>query len=401
MQNKKLITWIISLVVLLGITLVFSGTLKTTKKTSNVIKIYSSVPMSGMSSGKEVYNGAAMAFAETGYKVGDFTIEFIAKDDGDATGQWLPELENKIATEAAADPDVMVYMGTYNSGAAKVSIPITNKAGIAQISVSNTWPGLTQPGFLEGEPGVFYPSGKRTFFRTCPTDAMQGPAEALWAKELGFKSVYVVDDSDAYGIGVASLFTKKAEEIGIKVFAHESITSKDVAHIKKIVTKIKVANPDLVYYGGMTVGGVVTLVKEMRANKITAKVMGADGIYEPVFVEQLGKDAENIYISSPGVPVKNMPEAGKEIAKKYRAKYGVDPDINAVTSYEAAQIVITAIERAGVKDRNIILNEIAKTNYSGVFGPTSFDSNGDTTLPVLSGNVIKDGVFEFVKILPN
>jgi branched-chain amino acid transport system substrate-binding protein len=396
MQNKKII-WSIALLVLAGMTFVFLGTLKT--KTNNVIKIVSSVPMQGLSSGKEVFNGADMAFAEIGYKVGNFTIEFIPKDDGDADGQWQADLETKNATEAVADPDVMVYMGTYNSGAAKISIPITNKFNIAQVSVSNTWPGLTQPGFWEGEPGIFYPTGERTFFRTCPTDAMQGPAEAMWAKELGVNSVYIVDDSDTYGVGVANLFEKKARELGMNIVDHKSITAKDTDTIKNIVAQIKKEKPDMVYYGGMTVGGVVTLIKEIHLNNLSPKIMGADGIYEPPFIEALGKEAENIYVSSPGVPVSNMPETGKEIAKKYREKYGIEPDINAITSYEAAKIVITAIEQAGVKDRATILKKIADTNYNGIFGRFGFDSNGDTTLPILSGSVVKNGKFEFVKML--
>lgn len=403
MQIKKIVFWSLSIILLLlGVAFMFSDKLKIPEKTSNnVIKIYSSVPMRGLSSGIDVYNGAKLAFDEIGNKIGDFNIQFIPKDDGDDTGAWQTDLEKRNAEEAAADPDVMVYMGTYNSGAAKVSIPITNKVGLAQISSANTWPGLTQSGYLDGEPGIFYPTGRRTYFRTCATDAMQGPSGAMWAKELELKNIYIIDDNDVYGRGVATLFEKKAKELGLHIINHFSITKAYPLDIEKAVADIKKEKPDLVYYGGMTVGGIVPLIQGVRKSGVSVKFMGADGIMENVFLGELGKDAGDIFITSPGVPTNALPEKGKLIAKKYHDVFNSEPSNSSVAAYETAKIVIAAIEKAGVKNRAAILNELTNTSYAGIFGQINFDTNGDTLLPILSGNTVKNGSFEFVKILPN
>ena len=365
-----------------------------------IIRIVSSVPMRGMTAGQSMYNGTDMAFEEVGYKVGGFTIEFIAKDDGDETGKWQSYLEKNIATEAATDPDVMVYMGTYNSGAAKISIPITNRAGLVQVSAANTWPGLTLPGYLPGEPGVFYPTNKRTFFRVCPNDAVQGPAGAMWAKEMGIKTVYIVDDSDAYGKGVATLFGKKAKELGIKVIDHVSINAINSSLIDETVLDIKKQNPDLVYFGGVTSNGAIPFIVKLQKNNLSSKIMGPDGIGDESFISDVGKYAEGIFITSGGLAADAMTGDGKVFVEKYKAKYGTNPDVYGIYAYEAGKVVIEAIKKAGVKDRARILDEISKTeNFKGFFGIWSFDTNGDTTKIFAAANIIKNGTFEFIKIL--
>ena len=108
----------------------------------------------------------------------------------------------------------MVYIGTYNSGAAKISMPILNQAGLLMISPANTWPGLTKPGKGDpGEPEIYRPSGKSNYVRVVPADDLQGPLGADWAKELGVKTVYVLDDNEVYGKGIATLFTRRCQEI--------------------------------------------------------------------------------------------------------------------------------------------------------------------------------------------
>jgi branched-chain amino acid transport system substrate-binding protein len=400
MQNKKVIFGLIVIIVIMGLALLFTNIKNFS--TRNTIKIISSVPMRGATVGQSMYNGTDMAFEEIGYQIGKFKIEFIPKDDGDETGKWQTYLERNIATEAVNDPDVMVYMGTYNSGAAKISIPITNRAGLVQVSAANTWPGLTLPGYLPGEPGIFYPTNKRTFFRVCPNDAVQGPVGAMWAKEMGVKKVYIVDDGDAYGKGIATLFEKKAREIGITVVAHTSISAIDALSIDETVFDIKKQNPDLIYFGGVTANGAIPFVTRVRKNNIPSKIMGPDGIGDESFINNVGKDAEGIFITSGGLAADAMTGKGKDFVDAYKAKYGKDPDIYGIYTYEAGKVVIEAIKKAGVKDRAKILEEISRTeNFTGFFGTWSFDTYGDTTKAFMVANIIQNGKVEFIKILQN
>ena len=123
-------------------------------------RVYVSLPLKGpspntTSMGESIRRGIELAFEEVGNQVGNIPIDLQIRDDGNETGQWQTEAESKNAQEAAADPAAVAYIGPYNSGAAKVSIPILNRAGLLQISPSTTWPGLTKPGFAQGEPGIF------------------------------------------------------------------------------------------------------------------------------------------------------------------------------------------------------------------------------------------------------
>src|SRR5262249_5520888 len=152
-------------------------------------------------------------------------IEYLDWDDATAAaGNWTAETEAANAERAARHPDVMVYIGTYNSGAAKIAMPILNRAGLLMISPANTWPGLTKPGKGDpGEPDIYRPTGKVNYTRVVPTDDLQGPLGAEWARSLGVKRVFILDDNEVYGRGIAQLFKERCQEIGIVVLGHESI----------------------------------------------------------------------------------------------------------------------------------------------------------------------------------
>src|SRR5918994_646948 len=178
-----------------------------------LIKVYSSWPRTGSMEGigVDAYEAAKLAFADFGNLAGGFAIEYVALDSGIAAnnGGGGAGVESSNANQAIADADCMAYMGTYNSGAAKISIPIMNEAGMAMISFANTYSGLTKnvPGNEEGEPDVYYPSGTRNYSRVIAADDIQGALGARWAIESkGVGSAYVLDDQSLYGHGVAQVF---------------------------------------------------------------------------------------------------------------------------------------------------------------------------------------------------
>jgi len=361
------------------------------------IKIVTSNPMRVMQAGHDIVNGVKLALDEVNYEVAGYKIELVVEDDGDENGQWQASIEEDVARKAVADSDVMVYLGTYNSGAAKISIPITNQAGLVQISPVNTWPGLTKPGFFPGEPGIFYPTGIRSYFRVCPTDALQGPAGAIWAEELGFNNIYIFDDGEAYGKGIADLFEGKAVELGLNIVGHESISEE---YAREKLEAIKGQNPDLIYFGGVTTNGVIPLVKAMKEFGLDAKLMGPDGIMEQAFLDLGGDATEGTYLTVVGLPPTALTGKGKEFVENYRAKYNKEPGTVSSFGYEAAKVALLAIERAGTKDRAKILEEMSKIkDYDGLFGEWSFDQNGDTTLTIVSGNVVQNREFVFEKVL--
>jgi len=371
-----------------------------------VIKIVSSLPLTGSARGQTdtIVNGIVMAIEESGSKIGNFVIKYEDLDDATAAaGQWTAEKEAANADQAIKDPDVMVYIGTYNSGAAKVSMPKLNQAGILMISPANTWPGLTKPGKGDqGEPEKYRPSGKINYTRVVPADDIQGVVSADWAKKLGLLKVFILDDREVYGKGIADLFHARADEIGLKVLGHEGIDAQ-AQEFKPLMTKIKASRPQLIYFGGTTQTKAGQLVKDMLAVGLDAKFMCPDGCFEDAFIDSAGADnlQDRALVTFGGLPPEKLTGKGADFVANYQKKFGKMPEGYAVYGYECGKVAIEAIRRAGKKDRDAVRGAgLSIKNFSaGALGKWSFDKNGDTTLRTMSGNTVKGGKFAFMAVL--
>src|SRR5690242_13560935 len=180
------------------------------------LRFYTSWPMQGamLPEGTGMKNGVDMAVSEVNGAVAGYCIEVVNLDDASPqTGKWDGAVEAENANKAVGDQQAIVYIGTYNSGAAKVSIPITNRAHMAQVTPANTYPGLTKKrGAAPGAPEIYRPKGIISFFRVPPADDIQGTVGANWAKKLGHKKVYILNDQELYGKGIADVFETEAKK---------------------------------------------------------------------------------------------------------------------------------------------------------------------------------------------
>lgn len=370
-----------------------------------VIRIVSSLPRTGSAKGQTdtIVNGIRLALEEVNYEVGGFRLIYADLDDATAAaGQWTPDAETSNALRAAGDPNVMVYIGTYNSGAAKVSMPILNKAGVLMVSPANTWPGLTKPGVGEpGEPEMYQPSGKLNYVRVVPADDLQGPLAADWAKEMGLQKVFVLDDKEVYGKGLATMFLGRSQVNGLEIVGTNSIDPKSL-DFKAFLRTVKDKDPDLIYFGGTTQSKGGQLAMDMVDVGLDAKIMVPDGCMEQAFIDSAG--AANLegrcFVTFGGIPPDKYTGAAREFGEKYRARYHHEPEAYSIYGYESAQVAIEAIRRAGIKDRAAIVQAaFSIRDFASALGTWSIDENGDTTLAAISGNTVKDGKFEFVKLL--
>ncbi len=389
------------------------------KDQSHVIKIVSSLPHTSKSrkQTETVVDGIKMALEDANHKAGSFTIDYDGGDLDDATAAaqgWTAEKEADNANSAAADPDVMAYIGPFNSGAAKSSMPILNRAGLLMISPANTAVELTKPDpdapdALAG----FRPTGKINYFRVVPTDDLQGKLAADWAKELGVKRVFVLDDRQVYGQGIANVFEAECRKIGLTVLGRDGIDTHS-PEFQALLNKIKEKNPDLIYFGGTTDSKGDQLAKDMVEKGLTAKLMVPDGCMEDEFISSAG--AKNVndrcYVTFGGLSAEAFDtddqeflakhKSQKDFVDRYTKRFGHAPQPYAIYGYEAAKVALEAIRRADKKDRAAIVAACAQLkDFPGVLGTWSFDENGDTTLRQLSGYVVHDGHFKFVKLLGN
>jgi branched-chain amino acid transport system substrate-binding protein len=357
------------------------------------------MPRQGASKGQTdaVANAIKLRLEEDNYTAcnGQFKIDYQDLDDATAAkGSWDEATETANGNKAVSDPEAMIYIGTFNSGAAKLSMPILNTANLVMISPANTYVGLTKP-FAPGEPDKYIPSGKRNYTRLASIDDQQGEADAKWMKNLGLTSVYILDDQQVYGKGVADLFEQNAKTMGIQVLGHEGIDVK-AQDYRALMTKIQSLNPQMVYFGGIVDNNAGQLIKDMRAVGMTddkVKFMGPDGIQTPSFIDAAGAEAaEGAYGTVSGLPFDKLTTRGQDFLKNYKTKYGIESESYGPYGYEAASVALAAINKACKKDRAAIRDAVFATkDFDGVLGKWSFDENGDTSLKKFVGYQVQNG----------
>ncbi len=365
------------------------------------VKIAVSAPLA-LGIGEDVANALQMALDERGGKVGDVEVSLLVLNSSDPEGSPVStEAEAKIAAQAADDKSVVAYIGPMTTDQAKTSIPILNRAGITTISESATAASLTKAGFGPGEPGIYYPTGKRTFFRVLPPDDVQAEGAAQWISDLGFSSVFVVSDGTGYGNGISGIFEVAAQDVGLGVAGRETLDPDALtpADFAPVIAAIEAAQPDIIYYGGGAVPVGVEFLPVLRAAYPDLPLMGPDGLVQEETLA-LGADiTEGIYVTNLTVPVDQLPSARGFVAS-YREKYDEDPDSYVLAAYAAMESALAAIEAADKATRAGVLDALTELeSVEGVFGTWSFDVNGDTTFRTLSGWRVEDGAWVFVDII--
>jgi branched-chain amino acid transport system substrate-binding protein len=384
-------------------------TLIDNRLSTNTVKIFSSMPLTGSSTvqTQSIVNSIKQAINDTQSNIcgGQLKIEYEVLDNASAASGALddPAQVTDQANKAVADPSVVAFIGPYSSGAAKLVVPIFNRANLLIISPASTYPGLTKPGLGKAnEPAIYYPSGKRNFARVVPADDIQGKVAANWAKSLGVKKVYILDDQSLYGKGLADVFKATAKKLNLQVLGQEGIDGK-ASNYRALMTKIRALQPDLIYFGGPTQSNAGQVVRDMRDVGMTAdkvKFMGPDGIFDRAFIDGAGSASEGVYATFGGVPPKKLTDTGKTWYNDYKKKFNQEPEAYAAYGFEATKVVLNGIGQVCKNDRSTIIDAVLKTkNFSGVLGKWSFDANGDTTLTKMSGNIVKNGKWQFLSVL--
>jgi branched-chain amino acid transport system substrate-binding protein len=328
---------------------------------ATIVKIGHVGPLTGGIAhlGKDNENGARLAIEEAnaaGIKIGGAPIKFelIAEDD-----QADPKVGNTVA-QKLVDAKVVGVVGHLNSGTTIPASAIYNQAGLPMISGSATNPALTEQGFK----GVFRVVGR---------DDQQGPAVANYlVASTKPKVAAVIDDATAYGEGLANEVEKSLKAAGVKVLPREKGTDK-TADWKAVLTKIKGKKPDVVFYGGMDATGG-PLLKQARELKIAAVFAYGDGACTDKFAELAGAAAEGMVCSQAGIPVQ---ASGKKFLDAYKAKYNIDPILYSPFTYDAAKLLIAAMQKADSTDPVKYLPALAAIDYNGASGNIQFDDKGD------------------------
>ncbi len=379
---------------------------------ATVLTISTDLPLQGSSfdSNDSTNKAIALYLKQIKYKAGKYTVKLKIYDDATAAkGGWDDAKCAANAQAHVANKSEVAVMGTYNSGCAKIIVPILNQApggAMTMISNANTNPGLTKV-WNPGEPDVYYPKGIRNYARVCTTDDIQGSAAAQFAKSIGIKSVYVLNDTQTYGQGVGQAFTTEAKKIGLNVLSSgaygEGWDAKQSSY-EAMFTKIAALKPDMVYIAGIFDNNGGQLMKDkfkVLGNNTVVKVMAPDGFTGyPDFNSM--PEADGAYLSFAGLStellLKNAPNgAGAKFVKAYKAEYKKDP-IGSYPIYgvAAVQVILAALAKSD-GTRKGLTNAIF--SGSGITIPAAQSVLGKAlTISTLSGDTLaKDITIEVVK----
>lgn len=365
------------------------------------LTVYSSVPRQGgaRARSEELINGEKLALARSDGRVGPFTIKYVVLDNADpATGRWDRLLTAGNARKVVQDRTAIAYIGDLDSAASAISIPVLNLVGLLQVSPASTAVGLTRGTGEKGEPDKYYPSGRRTFGRIVPTDAVQARAQVAYQVDKGCAATFVLDDGTAYGADLARRVAADAKA-GHLTIAGDATIDPQAADYRALGDEIRTAGADCVFFGGSAGDNTARLFKDLYDAIPAVRLFGSNGLADDAFARSLGRAVERVvFITDAPLSTNLYGVAGRRFIKDYRAAFGAEPGRWAAYGYEAMSVVLDAIKRAGAKgnDRQAVVDAFFATeDRNSVLGRYSIDRNGDTTRTTFGGYRIIDGRLVF------
>jgi branched-chain amino acid transport system substrate-binding protein len=370
--------------------------------------VASDLPLQGSSRSQTIEMTKAILFTlkSSGWKAGSYTIGYQSCDDSTAqAGKWDPAKCSANAGNYARDTSVLLVIGTFNSGCAEIEAPILNRAALGMVSPANTYIGLTHKPALPGEPNKYFPSGKRNYARVVAADDFQGSADATLAKQLGLKKIYVLNDKEAYGFGIASAFrnvAQGAKSLGLKVAGFTAWDPKASSY-QDLATKIKNSGADGIFLGGLECENGGKLIKDLRAGVPNAVLIAPDGFSSfKDTIKDAGAASNGMYISIAGQPYKFLGAAGKKFATDFGKSIGLPAaQVNPYSNYGATamQVGLSAISKSG-GSRSGVTSHIYNASFANTpIGDFKLNGNGDTNAGVISFYKIAGGAAPFLKVI--
>lgn len=352
-----------------------------------VIKLGAVLPLTGpvAFSGQETNNAVKLAVKEwnTAKKIPGYRIEYIAEDDASDPKQAVA-----TATRLVGDESVLGVVSHFNSGCLIAASQVYHRAGIMAISPTATNPQVTLQGFPE-------------IARVCSNDNVQGMAASIFIEKKGFKNIAIVHDKTQYGMGLAEVVKKEAtsRKLTIQSFDGVNVGDKD---FNALLTKIKSAKPDVVYFGGLHEEAAF-LIKQMRELGILAPLISDDGVFGQDFIKIAGALAEGAFVSFPSTPLEKL-ELGSSFLKAYQDEYKT-PVVNwGPYGYDAANILLSSMQKA-VEDkgpeplRQKVVKYAKSGDHQGILGNLKFDEKGDPLSQKFSFYEVKNGKFEYIETI--
>jgi branched-chain amino acid transport system substrate-binding protein len=375
------------------------------------VLIVTDVPLQGSSRAQslQIVKATRFILGQRGWKAGDVNVGYQSCDDSTAqAAKWDSGKCSQNAQAYAGNEKVLGVIGTFNSGCAAIEIPVLNQAAggaIPMVSPANTFVCLTEggPGCESSEPDKYYPTGTRNYVRVVAHDIYQGAAVAEFAQAQGVKSVFILNDKEAYGLGVARRFQGALKAVGIKEAGFAAWDPKASSY-EALMRQIKQTGADAIFLGGLTDENGAQVIKDKVAvlgpNDGAVKLLAPDGFTQQSTIDEAGvENSKGMFMSVAGVPIKELTGEGKTFIADFQKELGAEKvDPYAAYGGQAAVVLLDAIEAAGGADRAKVIESLFATKVeNGILGTFEINENGDPTLA--SGGIVGFTIYRAEKEL--
>jgi branched-chain amino acid transport system substrate-binding protein len=346
--------------------------------------VASDLPLQGAGRAQttEMVEAIKFALKQRNFKAGSHNIGYQSCDDSTAqAGAWDSAKCASNARAYAGNKSVIGVVGTFNSGCAKIIVPVLNRANpgpMAMVSPANTSPGLTTdgPGAETGEPDKYYPTGTRNYARVVANDQIQGPADAQYAKDIGLKKIYVLNDKQTYGFGVATTFKGAAEKLGLQVAGFKGWDAKQSSY-EALANAIKQSGADGVFLGGIICNNGAKLIKDLKQGVPNATLIAPDGFSDP---KSNTAAFDGSYVSVAGQPPTGLKGAGKKFVEDFGAQIGATPNPYSQYGAQAMDVMLDAIAKSDGTRGSVAAGLFGLKVTDGIIGTFTLNAKGDTSL---------------------
>jgi branched-chain amino acid transport system substrate-binding protein len=370
--------------------------------------IPSDLPLQGSSRSQTIEMTKAINFElqQHGYKAGKYTIGYQSCDDSTASaGKWDPAKCSANAGLYARTNNVIAVIGTFNSGCAEIEVPIANRGALQYVSPANTYIGLTHRPALPGEPEKYYPTNKRTYARVVAADDFQGSADVLLMKQLKLKKVFVLNDKEAYGFGIASAVRNVAvgaKSLGVKIVGFQAWDPKAPSYAD-VATKIKNSGATGIFLGGLECENGGKVIKDLRAGVPNATLIAPDGFSSfSDTINHAGDASEGMYISVAGQPYKFLSAAGKKFAQQFgKSIHKTATKVNPYSNYAATSmlVLLDAVAKSN-GTRASVSSHVYNSSFTNTpIGNFKLNANGDTNAGVIQFYKVQNKQANFLTII--
>jgi branched-chain amino acid transport system substrate-binding protein len=350
--------------------------------------------------GVQVTQAMKMVLGERGWRAGDYGVGLQVCNEVPAGGDApSPGKCRRTARAFARNRSVVVVHGPQTSSCAVEMAAILNRAPggpLPLLTAGPTYLGLTRsgPGVGPDEPDKYFPTGRRSLLRLAPPDDAQGAAAALYARDQGARRVFVLNDDEPYGFGVAEAFRLATERIGLTVAG----TGRwgPARDYRGLAERVERAGADTVYLGGYPFDNAPRLVKDLReALGSEALIIAPDAWNNLAPVEAAGDAAEGFTPTIAVLPNDVLPPAGRDFAEDFENRFGARPCCFSVHTGQATHMMLDAIADSDGSRAQVLENLFDARVEDGYIGDFEIDRYGDTTLNTIAVYRIEDGRLHF------